>query len=496
MARRRKTTRIIASARPDISVTEKQSALGQVKELWEVAESARLSAANLQRVHDMEDLREDELPVLPDKAPEDIRQISDSMLTPNAKAIVDQFSQQLRVEGIRLEDSEKNAPAWQLFQRNRMGSKQVSLYKSMLTQGLAYASALPAVGRLDGKPTAAFDLRSAKRATAFYRDSFDEWPELYLDVDRIQNSDGTVENVIVLMDEGRVHRMSCPEGEPDKLAYIDNFRHGMDICPVQKFGYMDLDGNARGEVEPYLPLLRRIDQDTSDRLVLQRFASWLVRWATGVKQPTNEEQQRVVEAWLAIGDMLINDSPDAKFGTLAASPMDGHIRAREADIRDLAATSQVPSYRMLGLADNIGSEAIAAADASLKRKMDEYKAILGEQMESLLRIGGYAMGDETIASDFTSRVVWAKTDAVDIQSMAQAITTLWADGEGLPMELMWERLDGWTQQDTIEAKRIRDLYLETKRSQELLMNAMGGIGGNDTGNAARPSASAGASESR
>jgi hypothetical protein len=499
VARRRgksKVSRIIASARLDMSVTQTSNTVSQVKELWESAEKDRRTAARRQDFADLEELTPDQKPTMPRKALADMTKIADTALTPNAKGIIDQFSQQMRVEGIRMKESEQNAPAWQLFTRNRLASKQVSLYKSMFAQGLAYGLVLPAVGRLDGAATAAFDLRSARRATAFYRDDFDEFPEVFLDVDRIVNSDGTAENIITFVDDAYIHRLSCPEGDIDKLAYIDNTEHAMGICPVQRFGYMDLDGNARGEVEPYLPLLQRIDQDTSDRLVLQRFSSWMMRWATGVEQPDSPEQKAALEAYLAVGDLLMNESPEAKFGQLQATPMDGHIRAREADIRDLSAVSQVPSYRMLGLADNIGAEAIAAADASLKRKMDEYKTIVGEQMESMLRLGGYAMGNSDIANDFDSRVVWGKTDAIDFQSLAQGITTLYANGEGIPMEMMWERLDGWSQQDTEEAKRLREAIKEAKQAEAMLLAAMGGgeQGGGDAANEAGGRAQAGAGQ--
>lgn len=496
MARRRR--RIIATDALDRSAAQANSARGRVIELWEAAKQSRNTARDRQSFHDG-DLRPDEMPTVPRKAPEDIIKIQETVLTPNAKAIVDQLSQQLRVSGIRMEDSDQNSPAWSnLWMRNRMGSKQVSLHKAMFTQGLAYGIVLPARGRLDNAKTAAFQLRSAKRVSAFYRDDFDEWPEFALDYDTVTNADGEKECFLRFYDEAYVHYLSCPEGDESKMVYISNERHDMGVTPVQRFGYVDLDGNAFGEVEPYKPLLQRIDQDTSDRLVLQRFASWMIRFATGVTQPDSPEAKAAVEAWLSVGDLLMNESPDAKFGVLQASPMDGHIRSREADVKDLAAVSQVPSYRMLGLADNIGAEAIAAADASLKRKMDEYKEIVGEQYESMIRLGGYASGQPEIANDFTSRIVWAKTDAVDIASLSSSIATLFADGQGIPMEMMWERLDGWTQQDTQEAKRIRQAFLDAKQAQELLTAAVAGEGqetssGNGNGNQARASAPSGAS---
>lgn len=490
--------RIIASDRMDMSVTAAKSAVGQVQELWDQAAKARDGAEFLSTWHDLPSKRPDEVPfgdrpTVPDKAPADVRKILETAHTPNAKSLVDQFSQQVRVEGLRLDDASGNAPAWELFNRNRLRGKQVPLWKASFTHGQAYGIALPGIGRLDGAKTAAMELQSARRGTAFFRDDFDEWPEFYIDVDTVTNSDGTRENVIRFLDDVRVHRMSCPEDSPDKMRYIDNYVHGMELTPVQRFGLVSLDGEAPGEVAPYLSLLRRIDQDTADRLVLQRYLSWMVRTASGIKKPKTKEEEIELEFYLSEGDVMVSDEVGSQFGVLQGQPMDSHIHAREADIRDLSATSQVPSYRMLGLSDNIGAEAIAAADASLKRKMDEYKSVFGEQMESFMRLGGYAADDPKIAGDFNSRVQWAVTETIDLQNLSQAISMLNAEDRGIPFEMLWRWVPGWSQADTMEAKRLRTAEL-ARRQDEMIMQAAlggGGTGGNNPGNSAGRPASGG-----
>lgn len=501
MARRRR--RIIAFDKDRVSVNTKTGAIGQVQEHWDEAALARDSAEFLQSWHDISmkrsaEVRPDMRPTLPGKAPTDVQAIAETAFTPTAKSLVDQFSQQCRVEGLRLEDETKNSPAWELFNRNRMGGKQVSLYKAAFLHGQAFVVARPAEGRLDKAKTAAFEMRSARRMTAFYRDDFDEFPEIAIDVDILRVKDGPDQNIVTLYDDTHIHRMSCPEGEPKKLAYIDNELHGVGVTPVQRFGLLTLDGEAHGEVAPYLTILRRLDQDTADRLVLQRYLSWMVRYGTGIKKPKTEEEQAEAEYWMEHGDLLINESPDAKFGVLQGQPMDGHISARQSDMQDLAGVSQVPSYRLLGLSDNIGAEAIAAADASLKRKMDEYKAVFGEQMESLMRLGGAAMGDATISADFTSRVQWAVTENIDIQSLSQAINQLNSDDRGIPFEMLWRWVPGWQQSDTEEAKKIRQRIQDEKQAQALLESAMsgGGQGGKNSGNPAGRPASSGTGSAR
>lgn len=493
MAQRRRGVfrRIISSDRMDMSVAASKGAVGRVQEVWEQGAKARAAAEFLQTWHDMpskrpEDVPLAERPTVPDKAPADVRKILETAHTPNAKSLVDQFSQQMRATSIRLDDASKNAPAWELFNRNRLRGKQVPLWKAMHTHGQAYGIALPGVGRLDGAKTAAMNLQSARRGTAFFRDDFDEWPEFYLDVDIITNQDGSRENVIRFIDDERVHRMSCPEDDPEKIAYIDSYEHKMELCPVQRFGLVSLDGEAPGEIAPYLSNLRRIDQDTADRLVLQRFLSWMVRTASGIKRPSTPEEEAELEFYLGEGDLLVSNEVGSQFGVLQGQPMDSHIAAKASDIKDLSATSQVPSYRMLGLSDNIGAEAIAAADASLKRKMDEYKEVCGEQMESFMRLGGYAADDPAIAGDFTSRIQWAVTETIDLQNLSQAIQMLNSEDRGIPFEMLWRWVPGWSQSDTQEAKRLRDEELRKRAERELTQAALtgGGAGGNNSGNPA------------
>lgn len=490
--------RLINSQRLDMSVAENTGALGIISEVWDKAAAAREHAREMQDWYDG-DLPIDQRPTMPDRAPRDLEQIAETGTTPNARMIVNQISQQMRVEGLRLENSSDSAPAWDIWLRNGMTGKQIPLQRAMLTHGQAYGLVLPATGRLDGEKTALIRPISALRGTAFFRDSFDEWPEFFLDVDLIENEDGDNEHFITLVDDEKVHYASCPENEPEKLRYIEGRPHGMEICPVQRYGMIDLDGNSLGEIKPVLALLRRIDQDTVDRLVIQRFASWVVRTASGMTKPVGKnaaEQALIDEAFefiMSVGDFLVSENKDAKFGSLPASPMDGHIRSREADVRDLAATSQIPAYRMLGLSDNIGAEAIAAADASLHRKADEYKTVVGEQHEGTMRLAGYAAGNRAIAEDYTSRAQWATVDDIDLQSIGQALQALNDDGEGIPYELLWKRITGWTQQDTAEAIRIRTKERQEREDRELLQAAMSGgtSGGNDDGNQAQRSTPAG-----
>ena len=216
----------------------------------------------------------------------------------------------------------------------------------------------------------------------------------------------------------------------------------------------DLDGNVQGEVIPFIPLAKRIDQDTFDRLIVQRFGSWKIRTIAGIKQPETKAGQEELARILRVNDLLISDNPETRFGTLDHTPLDGYIAARDADIRDLAAVSQTPPHHLLGLSPNVSAEGLVEAQASLMRKVQERQHSFGESWELVMRLGAHMLGFREIAEDFNAQVRWRDTEVRSFQQVADALGKL-ATMVEVPVEMLWRELPNWTQQDIERAKKLR-----------------------------------------
>jgi hypothetical protein len=475
MARTRRgiKNRIIASQSLDLSVTQKTGAIARAKEVWALAQDARELAEyrqawldlDLQRLHA-------ELPFMPDDSTDELKRLRTNSSTPWGRAIINELSQGLAVDDFRLAGDDASAPAFSIWQQNGLDARQVPLHRGAMTHGQAYNLVLPATGRLDGAPTALIRGKSMLRMTAFYRDEFDEYPEFALEVVPQPNSDGTTSLLVTLYDDAYVYRMSCEKGDGSDLTYIDNYRHGMGVCPVVRFAMIDLEGESLGEITPLIPLFRRLDQGTCDRLIVQRFGAFVVRTISGMAKPKTEEDRKKARVALGSGDFMVSPDADTKFGHIPGTPIDGYLRATSDDVKSMASIAQIPSYRFLGLGDNIGADAIRAATESQERKTDEYRRVYGEAHEASMRLAGHAVGDTTIAQDFTSRVHWVPRSSESLQTLTQGLATMTRDLEIDP-SLVWDYLPDWSRDKTDKAQELR----EEARDREMLAAALGAAGG-------------------
>jgi hypothetical protein len=394
-------------------------------------------------------------PAVPGTQPtKEYEELQHASVTPWGSLVVTTVAQALYVEGYRADQDRDNQKVWnELWQPNGFDSRQMAVHRAALAHGLSYVTVFPGTDELTGVDRSVIRGVSARKMAAFFDDDGeDEFPVWSLrgEASRVGDS---VNYLFRLYDDEFAYYLSTDE-EFDHPVYIETRRHGTGVNPVVRFANdLDLDGRATGEIAPFVPLFQRIDQDTFDRLIVQRFGSWKVRYVAGMIKPPTDEEQRAASLKLRVEDLLVSSSSDTKFGTLDATPLDGYIKARDADIRDLAAVSQTPPHHLLGQMANLSAEALAAAESSLMRKVEERKHSFGESWERVLRLGAHVAGDTDSAANFTSQVRWRDTESRSLAQSADALGKL-ATMLQVPVEMLWDRIPGWTNQDTEDAKRL------------------------------------------
>lgn len=421
-------------------------AADQLLPAW-VAERQKLDRIDRWARWDHED------PHRPRQATSEYRELGARAQAPWGSLIVTSVAQTLFIEGYRRPDAPEDASAWDIWQANGMDSRQIAMNRSTLTYGLSYGTSLPGRNALTGEPMPVMRGVSPRQMIALYADpADDEWPQCAMKIRKV----GGVFRLEIFDDE-KVHylRVSNPNSRP---TFDREEIHGSGVCPVVRYtNRFDLEGRSAGEVEPFIPLLGRIDQTVFDRLVVQRFASWVVRTISGMSvvesAKATETSIDSTKMRLKVEDLLTSEDTDTKFGSLPATPMDGFIKAEERDLTDLAAVSQTPAFELLGQMANMSAEALAAAKSSQTAKSEETKHVLGEAYEQHLRLAEHQAGNSDGAADFRAQVRWADTS---IRSLSQAVDALGKLTQmlGYPPELLWAKVPGITQTDVDEAKAL------------------------------------------
>jgi hypothetical protein len=379
--------------------------------------------------------------------------------TPWIGLAISTLAQTMRLDGVSRKGSNDMLEVWETWQQNRWDSRQNALYRATLAHGLAFAMAVPGTIPLTGEKSAVMRGLSALTTAAWYDYPEDEWPQFAIHAEQTTfEPDNTPGYIVELIDETSIftfHVKGDGEREEDWTA-IERVDHELDVPPLVRYtNIMDLDGRTTGEVEPFIPLARRIDQDTFDRLIVQRFGAWKIRFITGLQRPKgmSDAQYEAGLLKMKINDFLVADSDKTKFGTLDETQLAGFIQARDADLRDLSAVMQIPPYQFLGLSANMQAESLAAARSALDARSKERRIGTGESHEQLFRLTAKIRGNREEMRAYDMQTRWADTEVRPLSQAADALGKLAAQ-VGVPLEMLWERIPGWTDGDTARAKEL------------------------------------------
>lgn len=374
-----------------------------------------------------------------------------------AGLVVKSLVQNAELTGMRMSGSEGNVRGWATWQRNQMNRKQSALYTASCAHGAAFVWASKSSDRMTGLPMSKLNISSAMEMATFYDPDDDEWPVAAILARPKYGSLGQADGFTVrLWEDGWVHYLSCKGTglSENEWTYISHEPSGADVVPVVRYApNVDIDGRANSDLQGFLPLLRRIDQDTFDRLIVQRFGAWKVRYIAGLVRPTNKDEALAQKIKLSIDQLLIAEDADTKFGTLDATDLAGFIAARDSDLRDLSALSQTPPHHMLGLASNLQAESLAAAESGLQRNSRGHRISWGESNEQTFRLDAHMRGDTAEAAAHDMTAIWRDTESRSLEQAAQALSTI-AQGLNVPVEMLWERIPGWTKDDSERARQL------------------------------------------
>jgi hypothetical protein len=372
---------------------------------------------------------------LPADAPREVRRIAEMSRVNVLGLVVDSVAQSMYVDGYRAPKTEDEAPAWDIWQRNRMDARQVAVHRAGVSYDVAYATVMP------GDPVAVIRGVSPRNMTAVYGED-DDWPMWALEKRRSAVKGKTLYR---LYDDEAVYYIEA--ASDGRLTFISSEEHDAGVVPVVRFiAKSDLDDEFASELDALIHIQDQINLTTFGLLVTQHYGAFPHRFITGWA-PASEDEKLAVRQnkWLTIED------PDAKIGQLAAASLSGYIDSRQDSLRILAAISQTPAHALRGELVNLSAEALAAAEQAERRKITERETMFGESWEQVLALAAQIDGLE---ADPAAQVRWKDTEARAFAATVDGLGKL-AEMLQIPVEELWERVPGVTQADVARWKEAR-----------------------------------------
>ena len=415
---------------------------------WRAAE-----ADHLDRIHSY--LRgKQPLPIIPAGVPNEVRRLAEMSRVNVLDLVISAVAQSLYVDGYRAEREPDDAPAWGIWQANQMDARQTGVHRGALSFGVSYVTVLP------GDTAPVIRGYSPRRLTAVYGED-DLWPMFALRAEPSGN-----EWLYRLYDDEAVYYLSGKDEPTGEVLWLETRTHDLGVCPVVRFlNTMELDDEVRGEIEPLMPIQDQIDLTTFELLVAQHYGAFRQRYILGWTAESEAQQLKASAARL----WTFEDSKDEiAVGEFAQTDLKGYLDSREASLRHAATISQTPAHELLGQMVNLSAEALVAAEASQRRKITEREMSFGESWEQVLALAGRIQGVDQGAS---AQVRWRDTESRALAATVDALGKM-AAMLGVPVQELWEKIPGVTQQD-VERWKASVAAGDPIASLEALLNRQG-----------------------
>lgn len=362
-----------------------------------------------------------------------IRELSHTSLL---ALIVEYTAQQLVVEGVS--DGSGDLPSvFQPFIRNGMPSRQGALHKAVLSYGEAYGLALPEALRpatLTGSGAFMQAFAPGQFGVIFDDPAVDEFPRLAW---RRGTKNG--EDTFLIWDDRNQHELYQRDGQ---WKLRESVSHGFDRTPVVRFtNDPDLSGAAFGEPVKYQWDVERHSKTVDDRLRIQHYNSWRVKYAVKLADNLTPEEERQARLKLEQEDILLGYD-DTEFGTLEQTDLAPMISAQDTDRDTLAAVSQTPVWAFNGGSMvNLSADALVEAKSGNRQKVWNIQRGLNRPYCNWLRLAAQAEDRLADAENFDLMISWADIGSLSLSAAADALGKL-AVNLGIPQDELWEMIPG------------------------------------------------------
>lgn len=363
---------------------------------------------------------------MPENADLEYRDLFRKARSPWLRFVRDCIAQGLIVDGYTHNDIWLDA-----WQENGMDGRQGQVTREAIGLGYSFVLSLPAVGGgVVMRPL------SATRTFMSKADPWDEFPDLVLH--------RVADKKWMAIDSEAVYRF---EGDPEHIGEMGVTRHDLGFVPVAMVpNSYATDGYPESEIEPAIPVYKRIVDATFTLQMVQRYGAFPQKNMAGGSIATDADGNALIRP--AVDSLLHSTDPLTKFGSFPAADLDKVSSSVDTHIKHLSAVCQVPPHYLLGSVVNMSAEGIAAAESGYFRNIDDHKVVMGEGYELALRSAAAILGRDA-ADDTAAEIHWRDTSTRSLAQTSDAVVKLAT--VGAPLEMLFALIPGWSKSDAIEA---------------------------------------------
>lgn len=349
------------------------------------------------------------------------------------------IAERLRVNGFDL-DGTRSDQLWQAWLRNDLDQRAPVVHREALALGEAV---LTVWARPDRKATVSVE---SAHQVAVYRDAGSG--ETLAAIKRWEDLDpaGTAKQTrYVVYRPDRIQHLVADGASITAAKVVDTADNPLLAVPVVALTNTDrvLDTAGVSEMDDLMPLVDALNKTVSDMLVASEYTARPRRWATGLEleeRPVLDDDgnpviagdgEPVLEAVNPIAEtdrMMVNESPEGKFGSLPGADLAPYRDAVDVLLQQIMAVSALPGHYVgITAANPASADGIRAAEAALTARAEAKQGPFGRAWEQVARLI-LAIENGGEVADYEPRVRWADPATRSKAQEADAATKLHAAG--------------------------------------------------------------------
>lgn len=226
---------------------------------------------------------------------------------------------------------------------------------------------------------------------------------------------------------------------------------------VPYFNNPVLGKGGRSDLLVAIPIQDAVNKLCLDMQVSSEYHAYPQRWATGWERTKNQAGEEItgteVEVQAGMSRLWRAESKETTFGQLEPGNVDNYLQPIDMYISHLAAVTQTPAYYFKGDMQNLGVDAVQAAEQGFRDRVGGKQLTFGDSHEETMRVAFIAKGD--VRGKARMETIWADTATKSISALTDAAVKM-RQSLSMPIEYCWQLL-GMTPVQIKAAKKIMNL---------------------------------------